>query len=151
LVRLPLVQRLMLLGIYLIVPKQRIGVAVVALDGAGRVLMLRHVFHPSWPWGLPGGWLNRNEAPDVGALRELREETGLSAVIGEPVLISHDNSPVHTGIAFTAKLLPGEIKLSPEIMEACWFSVEELPSPLNPFVKKAIIAASRPKHGAPAL
>lgn len=141
LVRFRLVQRLMIWGIYLTVPSQRIGVAVVALDGEGRVFMLRHVFHPTWPWGLPGGWLKRNEAPTEGALRELKEETGLTAVIGPPLLISHGTSPVHTGIAFKVDLIPGDLTLSPEIMEASWFPVEELPAPLNPFVKEAITAA----------
>ncbi len=141
LVRFRLVQRLMIWGIYLTVPSQRIGVAVVALDGKGRVFMLRHVFHPAWPWGLPGGWLKRNEAPTEGALRELKEETGLTAEIGPPLLISHGTSPAHTGIAFKVDLLPGDLTLSPEIMEASWFPVEELPAPLNPFVKEAISAA----------
>lgn len=130
-------------GIYLTVPGQRIGVAVVALDGKGHVFMLRHVFHPAWPWGLPGGWLKRNEAPEEGALRELKEETGLTAVIGPSILVSHGDHPAHIGIAYKAKLLPGDLSLSPEIMEACWFPMEELPSPLNPFVKEAIAAAHK--------
>ncbi len=65
--------------------------------------MLRHVFHPAWPWGLPGGWLKRNEAPEEGALRELKEETGLTAVIGPSILVSHGDHPVHTGIAYQSQ------------------------------------------------
>jgi len=131
----------MLWGIYLTVPRHRIGVAVVALDGEGRVFMLRHVFHPIAPWGLPGGWLKRNEAPEVGALRELREETGLTAVIGPPISISHNTSPANTNIAYQAELQDGNMTLSSEILEARWFSIGELPSPLNPYVKEAIVAA----------
>ena len=67
--RRPLMRKLMQLGILLTVPQQRIGVGVVVLDEIGRVLLLRHVFHPFAPWGVPGGWLHRHEDPAAGALR----------------------------------------------------------------------------------
>jgi ADP-ribose pyrophosphatase YjhB (NUDIX family) len=41
-------------------------------------------------WTLPGGGLEFGEAPDVGALREVEEETGLEAEIrGAAVIYSH--------------------------------------------------------------
>jgi 8-oxo-dGTP pyrophosphatase MutT (NUDIX family) len=78
-IRLPFLRFPMGLAIRLVVPKHRTGVAVVCLDSSSRVLLLRHVFHPTKPWGLPGGWLNKGESPQDCALRELREETGLDA------------------------------------------------------------------------
>ncbi|MCA9977389.1 MAG: hypothetical protein KC413_16635, partial [Anaerolineales bacterium] len=45
LVRLPFMNWLMYLGIYLVVPRHRVGVTAVALDDQQRVLLLRHVFH----------------------------------------------------------------------------------------------------------
>jgi 8-oxo-dGTP diphosphatase len=146
LVRFPLVWHMMSWGILLTVPKQRIGVAVVALDEEKRVLLLRHVFHPYVPWGLPGGWLNRNEAPEEGALRELKEETGLSAEIGPPLLISSGTSPSHTSIVYRAALQPGKMKLSSEILEAGWFAIADLPKPLTTSVKKAIAATFASTH-----
>ena len=79
-VKRPFLQRLMILAVHLIVPKQRIGVGLVVFDEQDRVLLLKHVFHPKTPWGLPGGWLGRDESPEQCALRELMEETGLTAV-----------------------------------------------------------------------
>ncbi|MDX1413178.1 MAG: NUDIX domain-containing protein [Candidatus Promineifilaceae bacterium] len=140
-VRLPFVRRLMVLGISLTVPRPRTGVAVVALDNSKRVFLLRHVFHPLFPWGLPGGWLKRDEAPEDGALRELLEETGLGAVIDTRLLVSQESNPDHTYIAFGVELMPGSLSLSPEIIEAGWFAYDDLPSPLSPFVKRAIDAA----------
>lgn len=140
LMRRPLLHRLMVLGINFLVPRQRIGTSLVAFDEHDRVLMLRHVFHPFSPWGLPGGWLKRNEDPAVGVLRELREETGLTAVLGPVVCVAHEPYPIHIGIAYLGQIQPGQISLSNEIIESAWFDVDQLPSPLLPFVHSAIHA-----------
>jgi ADP-ribose pyrophosphatase YjhB (NUDIX family) len=61
-----------------------VGVGAVILDGAGRVLLVKH--HPSdsprkhfWKgkWICPGGMLDFGEGLEEGARREVREETGL--------------------------------------------------------------------------
>jgi ADP-ribose pyrophosphatase YjhB (NUDIX family) len=141
LIRLPLMRRLMVLGLYVIVPRHRAGVAVVVLDRDGRVLMLRHVFHPLAPWGLPGGWLGRNESPAEGVLRELREETGLTAVLGPVVHTTNEGVPRHLGISYVAWAEAGPFKLSGEIIEAGWFSPDNLPKPMYGFVYDSIQAA----------
>lgn len=105
--------------------------------------MLRHVFHPYCPWGLPGGWLNRSESPAAGALRELVEETGLTADFGSVVYIASENHPPHIGIAFLASIQPGPITLSPEIIEATWFPITGLPHPLHSFTLDAINGAMK--------
>lgn len=110
---------------------------MVALDERNRVLLLRHVFHPEYPWGLPGGWLGRNEPPDQGVLRELREETGLTAVLGPTLLVRREDHPPHIGIAYLGYVQPGAFSLSGEIIEAAWFDPDDLP-PLYPFMDDAI-------------
>lgn len=55
------------------------AVAVLALDGAGRVLMIRQYRHPVGHelWEIPAGLLDlAGEAPHLAAARELVEETG---------------------------------------------------------------------------
>jgi ADP-ribose pyrophosphatase YjhB (NUDIX family) len=141
LVRLPLASRIMVLGVRAIVPSVRIGVSIVGFNEREEVLMLRHVFHPAAPWGLPGGWLAIGEAPAACALRELREEAGLSAVLGPPVHISRDPYPDHVGIAYLGWMRPGTPMPGPEIIEARWFAPDEMPRPLLPFTQQAIPAA----------
>ena len=46
-------------------------------DDQGRILLLEHVFRPDSGWGIPGGFLGRNEQPEEGLRRELREEIGI--------------------------------------------------------------------------
>ncbi len=141
LIRWPLAQKLMRMMVLLVVPRTRVGVAVIAVNELAELFMVRHVFHPVYQWGLPGGWLNRNEAPADGALRELREETGLTAVLGPVVAVQHDPASAYIGIAYVATLHPGEIQLSYEIREARWFAHDALPEPITKHTRVAIDAA----------
>ena len=55
--------------------------AVVALDDAGRVCLVRQYRHgiQDFMWEVPAGKLDPGEAPEVCAVRELAEETGVAA------------------------------------------------------------------------
>jgi 8-oxo-dGTP pyrophosphatase MutT (NUDIX family) len=55
--------------------------AVVALDGTGRVCVVRQYRHgvTDFLWEIPAGKLDAGEAPQNCAVRELAEETGVTA------------------------------------------------------------------------
>jgi 8-oxo-dGTP pyrophosphatase MutT (NUDIX family) len=55
--------------------------AVVAMDGAGRVCLVRQYRHgvEDFLWEIPAGKLDPGEAPQACAVRELAEETGVQA------------------------------------------------------------------------
>jgi ADP-ribose pyrophosphatase len=55
--------------------------AVVALDDTGRICLVRQYRHgvADFLWEIPAGKLDRGEAPEVCAVRELAEETGVAA------------------------------------------------------------------------
>lgn len=57
------------------------GAAIVALDGAGRVCLLRQFRHAAqgWVWELPAGKIDDSEPPIATARRELAEEAGMTA------------------------------------------------------------------------
>jgi ADP-ribose pyrophosphatase YjhB (NUDIX family) len=131
---------LMALGVRLVVPRQRMGVALVTFNAGGDVLLLRHVFHTGSAWGLPGGWLARHEAPDDGLRRELREELNLDAVLGPPLLISREGPPHHLVAVYLGWLRPGPIRFNAEILESRWFDVDNLPASLWPLSYRAIAA-----------
>lgn len=151
LVRRPPFDRLIAWGVRLTVPRQRIGVALVTFNANEEVLLLRHVFHTVHPWGLPGGWLARNEAPGDGLIRELREELGLGLVLDGPIHVWHEKTPAHLGLAYLGRLQPGSMRLNAEIIEARWFGMDHLPRPLRPFTERAIVAGlSRLRATAPA-
>src|ERR1700677_3499005 len=55
--------------------------AVVAVDAQDRVCLVRQYRHgiADFLWEIPAGKLDRGEAPEVCAVRELAEETGVTA------------------------------------------------------------------------
>jgi 8-oxo-dGTP pyrophosphatase MutT (NUDIX family) len=55
--------------------------AVVAVDEQQRVCLVRQYRHgvTEYLWEIPAGKLDKGEAPEVCAVRELREETGVTA------------------------------------------------------------------------
>ena len=121
-----------------LVTRHRVGVLVVLFNELDEVLLLRHVFHTTSDWGLPGGWLERGEAPSQGALRELREETGLEATLGPVVLIERQLEPSHIPIVFAARADGGLTRLNFEASQARWCAVSDLPDSLDPFIRQAI-------------
>ncbi|HWU25940.1 MAG TPA: NUDIX domain-containing protein [Rhizomicrobium sp.] len=52
-----------------------LGVAAIAEDKEGHVVLVRHSYRPGWH--LPGGGVARGEAPAAAIMRELGEEVGL--------------------------------------------------------------------------
>ena len=61
--------------------------AIVAVDGAGAVALIRQYRHAAggFIWEIPAGTLGANEPPAECARRELREETGLIAAQWTPL------------------------------------------------------------------
>jgi 8-oxo-dGTP diphosphatase len=141
LVRWRPLRTLLRLAVRLFAPQHRIGISVFLLDENQRVLLLKHVYHPELPWGPPGGWLDRGEAPHAGAARELWEETGLTAEIGPILLLEYQPHFSHVAIAYLAQLPPGRpippLHLSHEIMAAEWFTADNLPT-LSNFTYRAL-------------
>lgn len=56
-----------------------VAVQGVLTNRCGQVLLLKHTYRRQ-PWGVPGGWMER-EQPEIALARELYEETGLSCRI----------------------------------------------------------------------
>ena len=80
-----------------------VGVCALVQDGRGRLLVVRHTYRRQ-PWGLPGGFIGRDEQPTAALAREMREELGIDATIGPLVYAETWLPGQHLTLYYTASL-----------------------------------------------
>ena len=104
------------------------GVSVIAVDGRGRVLLVRHGYG-SGRWSLPGGGLGRREAPEACAKREMREELGCALEDLELIAQFEEQlyGAFHRAFVFTARLAGEPRPDGREVIEIGWFALDALP------------------------
>jgi ADP-ribose pyrophosphatase YjhB (NUDIX family) len=108
------------------------GVAVVARDDDGRVLLVRLSYGPR-VWSLPAGGRAPGEDPEAAARREFAEELGCQ--LADMRLIDTADEPLHgardTVHVFAARLA-GEVRPDGrEVVEARLFAPHALPERLE--------------------
>lgn len=110
-----------------------LGVRVIAVDPAGRVLLVCHTYLEGW-W-LPGGGVDRGETTSAAAVRELREETGLIATQPPFLLSVHSNEAHFPGDHVLVYRIDayavGEPTSHGEIAEIGWFDPLDLPADMS--------------------
>ena len=109
-----------------------VGAAVVVWDGDGRILLVKRAPGATQPgrWSIPAGYIDYGEDVRAGAARELLEETGLVAVVGDPVWIAtnfHDPGKITVGIWFAGEVVSGELRAGDDAVDVGWFALNNLP------------------------
>lgn len=119
-------------GIYGVVHFANVAVGVLALDQAGRVLLVgQHRYAlDRYSWEIPEGGVPTTETPLEGARRELREETGIEAADWTEIGRSHLSNSVsdEEAVLFLARTLTYGVA-SPDGTEALassWLPFEEV-------------------------
>jgi 8-oxo-dGTP pyrophosphatase MutT (NUDIX family) len=139
--RVPLLGTVLHWGYRFVQPRYTIGVVGIVFNDEGKVLLVEHVFHPQYPWGLPGGWHEAGEQPYETALREIREELGLETAL-ERLALVEITLPRHIDFAFLCRPLQPlaattPLTLSPELLSYAWFDPDDTP-PLVIFHRRAL-------------
>ena len=115
------------------------GCRVLALDGDGRVLLVRHSYG-SGSWMLPGGGLASGEDPLAAAGRELAEETGCRLIAAREIALAQEylqgaKNHVHV-IAGTTTDQP--VPDGREIIAAAFHPADALPAPMARGLSEAL-------------
>lgn len=106
---------------------------IFGFDGAKlKVLLVERGMAPyKGRWAFPGGFLNMDESAEEGALRELKEETGLEgAYIRQFYTFSapqRDPRERVITIAYYALVRMQEVKGGDDASDARWFALDEVP------------------------
>lgn len=122
-----------------------IGAGGVLLDDQNRILVIQERFHTKKHYKLPGGALDKGEHIADAVVREVYEETGVSAEFQYLSCFRHWHGYRYgkSDIYFVCRLKPLSFELTPdpnEISEAVWMPVEEyLNDPdTHPFNQKIV-------------
>ncbi len=126
--------------------------AVVLVRCDDRLLLVRQP--PGRGWSLPAGLLKRGEPAEVGAARELFEETGVRVAAsdlapGQPSAVVHYDGR-WVDVVFTVRV-PADVPLVPdgaEVLEVAWHRLDELPPLTRPAAELLAYYDIGPQAGA---
>ena len=117
--------------------------AIVA-DNHGRIALVKRKDNELW--ALPGGGMELGESIEQGAIREVKEETGLDVEVVGLVgvytnpqhVMAYDDGEVRQqfSLCFTTKLLGGELQFDDESTDIAWVAEGDLADyPMHPSMR----------------
>lgn len=141
------------LAVKLFAPRTSVGVMGAIFNNLGQVLLVEHVFRPQYPWGLPGGWMERGEDPAQSIQRELAEELNLQLHVKKLLFCETQggealsSTPLSLAIAFYCRVTPSthsqalakQAHSGYEILSYEWVYPEQIKRNLAPQQQKAIL------------
>jgi ADP-ribose pyrophosphatase YjhB (NUDIX family) len=114
-------------------PLPLVGAIAAVFDDRGRVLMVRRA--DNHQWALVTGVIEPGEEPAVGALREIEEETGVTAEVERLLGVSardlatmpNGDQVWFTSILFRCRHISGEARVNDdESVDVGWFEIADV-------------------------
>lgn len=111
----------------------KVGSAVLAVDEANRVLLVKRGVDPGrGGWCMPGGFIEQGETPQAAAIRECQEESGYEVEITGLIDVYYYENFRGSGLLVTYKgrIVGGHAQAGDDAVEVGFFGVNELPDNL---------------------
>ncbi len=124
---------------------QRLEVVAALIRRDGRYLLARRTKDDAIGrvWEFPGGRVEDGESEETALVRELREELGVAAAVGEKVLsCEHDYPDLCVRLHFFRSEIEGEPE-GREGQDLMWVAASELPSMEMPEADRDVIQLLR--------
>jgi ADP-ribose pyrophosphatase YjhB (NUDIX family) len=127
------------------------AVTAVVLDDDARVLLVRRADNGHWT--LVTGCLDPGEQPAVGIVREIFEETGVTAIVERllsveataPGVCANGDKVQWMDIGFRCRATGGTARVNDdESTDVGWFDPSRLPQSLSPFQSRQLAQALAP-------
>ncbi|MDQ3014684.1 MAG: NUDIX domain-containing protein [bacterium] len=118
---------------------QTIGARAIIVNDQGAILLVKHKYGKGW--FLPGGKVKKNEDPEAGMKRELKEELGITSVQINEVLGIYTNVQEYkkdTITVYVVKQFTYIDKSHFEIESKGFFASDNLPEGTSPGTKRRI-------------
>ncbi len=119
-----------------------LGAQGVIIDSGNRVLLIRHTYRPGWHF--PGGGVEKNETVLTALSRELEEEAGVTATLTPQLFSIYANFRFFPSDHITLFIVRHwhQAKIpepNSEIAEQGFFSINDLPSDINPSTQRRLV------------
>jgi 8-oxo-dGTP diphosphatase len=133
---------------YIVFRNPAVGVAVIARDDEGRVLLGRRRGSYRGLWCIPCGYVEWDEDVREAARREFQEETGLEVEVGEVAAVHsnfHNRDKQTVGVWFWGRAVGGELRAADDLDEVRYFALDELPELAFPTDRLVLESLSTPR------
>ncbi len=106
------------------------SVAAIVIKGDSVLLIKRGVEPGIGKWALPSGFLEVDENPREGCIRELEEETGLVGRIKRLIDVDNEKSSIYGNvlvIGYEIEVIGGELRAGSDTQEVRSFPFDKIP------------------------
>ena len=107
-----------------------IGTFAIIFDSDKKVLLCHRRDYDLW--NLPGGTLEVGESPWGAVIREIKEETGLTAEIDRLAGVYHKPEKNEICFSYVCKAVGGTLTLNDEADQITYFAISDIPHNTSP-------------------